>query len=205
MDFFSSHLNENKYTSVKDYLHFRHTLQYINQRMHAYWCHEDGKNHKEKLIVLAQILGYAEHSIPKLKIRIDLWLNLSGEIPIKFFEAIGVQEEVLAFALALDQEEFEYALKIPVFPLNFVARLMPTVYMPMRLPEGTSEQEAIAIVQAYQLEHDFKCWINIGEIKTIYFEPKSHVGVILHPPVLAKVGKIFTTKNRMNPGNVQIR
>lgn len=194
MDFFSSYLNDNKYTSVKDYLHFRHTLQYINQRMHAYWCHEDGKTHKEKLIALAQILGYAEHSIPKLKIRIDLWLNLSGEIPIKFFEAIGVQEEVLAFALALDQEEFEYALTIPVFPKNFVARLMPTVCIPISLPEGTSEQEAIAIVLAYQQEHNFMCWINIGDIKSIFFAPKSHYRTTNHPPVLKKVGKIYTTK-----------
>lgn len=192
MNFISSFLAENKYTAVEDFTPFRHTKSYIKQRLEAYLTLE-GTSRKERLKKLAQTLGYADHSFPKFLKRMEAWQKLEGKVPVKYFEAIGVQSDVLAYVQELDMEEFEYALSLPTYPKNFVVRIMAAIYLPVILPEGTTESDAIEIVREYQEEKKLRCCIKIQNLKTIYIEPEQGIHTITYPPILKKEGGFYFT------------
>ena len=191
MNIFSSFLPANKCTAVEDYIPFRHTKSYLQQRLDAFNTSPEDKTPKERLKELAKALGYADHSFQKFMVRWEKWQRLEGKVPVKYFEFIGVQPEVLECVQALDLEEFEYALSLPVFPKNFVVRLMAAVYSPVSLPEGTSESDAIEIVQEYQLMKKLRCCIKIQNLKTIFIEPQQGIQVITYPPILKKEGGFY--------------
>jgi hypothetical protein len=192
MNIFSSFLPANKCTAVEDYIPFRHTKFYLQQRLDAFNTSPEDKTPKERLKELAQALGYADHSFQKFMVRWEKWQRLEGKVPVKYFEAIGVQPEVLGFVQALDLEEFEYALSLPVYPNNFIVRLMAAIYLPISLPEGTSEAEAIEIIREYQEVRKLRCCIKIRNLKTIYIEPQQGIHKITYPPILKKEGGFYS-------------
>ena len=101
-----------------------------------------------------------------------------------------MQPDVLEYVLELDREEFEYALSLPVYSNYFVVRYMPTGYGPVNLPVGTTEAEAIEIVQAFQEHHRLRCCIKIRQIRTMFFEPDAGFSIVAYPPVLKKRGGV---------------
>lgn len=191
MNLISSFLAENKYTAVEDFIPFRHTKLYLQQKFETLFMPIEGETRKGKLKELAYALGYTDHSFPKFKKRIETWQKLEGKIPVKYFEAIGVQPEVLAYVKELDIEEFEYALSLPLYPKNFIVRLMAAVYLPIILPDGTTESKAIEIVREYQEEKKLRCCIKIQNLKTIYIEPQQGIHTITYPPILKKEGGFY--------------
>jgi hypothetical protein len=191
MNIFSSFLLANKCTAVEDYIPFRHTKSYLQQRFEAFCSSHQDITKRERLKELAKAIGYAEHSFPKFLKRMEAWQNLKGKIPVKYFEAIGVQSDVLNYVQALDMEEFKFTLSLPIYPKNFIVRLMAAVYLPISLPDETSESGAIEIVQEYQLMKKLRCCIKIQNIKTIFIEPQQGIHVITYPPILKKEGGFY--------------
>lgn len=191
MNLIESFLTQNKYTSVEGYIPFRHTISYLQQRFETFCSTDIRKSRKERLKELAQSIGYAENSFPKFLKRIEAWQKLDGKIPVKYFEEIEVQSEVLTYVQELDMEEFEYALSLPVYPKNFIVRTMPTVYIPVSLPDGTTESEAIEMVREYQEEWKSRCCIKIQHLKTIYIEPQHAIHTFTYAPILKKEGGFY--------------
>ena len=192
MSLIASFLESNKYTAVNDYLPFRHTKSYIQQRLETYLAF-GGTSQKERSKTLAETLGYTDHSFPKYLKKIEVWKKLEEKIPERYFEAISVQPDVLAYVQELDVEEFEYALSLSIYPKNFIVRLMAAVYLPIILPEGTTESEAIQFVRGYQEEKKLRCCIKIQNLKTIYIEPEQGIHTITYPPILKKEGGFYFT------------
>ncbi len=186
MDVLASFSTHNKFTSVEGYVRFRHTLAYIQQKDAACLDGLSAPLRKKKLHEMAAFVGYSQGSFSKFLRRRDWWLGLRGRIPEKYFRFIGVEPAALNFTLQLDKEEFDNALSLPVYPQNFIIRYMAAVYSPKGLPEGTTEQEAIAIIQDFQKEHNLRCCINIHQIKTIFVEPGRGCSTVLYPPLLKR-------------------
>lgn len=206
MNFISSFLAENKYTVVEGFIPFRHTQLYLRRKLETFFTSIIGENRKERLKELAHILGYTDHSFPKFLKRIEAWQKLEEKIPVKYFEAIEVQPEVLAYVQELDKEEFEYALSLPTYPKNFVVRLMAAVFIPINLPENTTESEAIEIIREYQEEKKLRCCIKVQNLKTVYIEPQQGIHTITYPPDLKKEGEFyFVGRSGKNVGISEIR
>ncbi len=207
MDLMASFSTHNKYTTVEGYVRFRHTLALIQQKDAACFDVHSTVGHKKKLLEMAAFIGYSQSSYSKFLRRRDGWLRLEGRIPEKYFRFIGIKPAVLDFTLQLDKEEFEYALSLPAYPRNFIIRYMPAVYGPKELPEGTTEQEAIAMIKAFQEEHKLRCCINIHQIKTIFVEPGRGCSTVIYPPRLKRTTEGFyvASEDGVGTGVAQVR
>ncbi|MDP1815461.1 MAG: hypothetical protein Q8K92_13520, partial [Leadbetterella sp.] len=81
-------------------------------------------------------------------------------------------------------------------PKNFIVRRMAALYIPISLPEGTTESEAVEIVREYQEERKLRCCIKIQNLKTVYIEPQQGIHTITYPPILKKEGGFYFAGGR---------
>lgn len=108
--------------TIEDYVQFYHTSSYIAQKSDAYGYLE---NNREKVIELMSLCGYKK--LEKFCCHRNMWNSLDRRIPRLYLETIGVNLKVLKFAVEVDKQEYESALKIPRSPKGGTIRYMAGV------------------------------------------------------------------------------
>jgi hypothetical protein len=156
---------------LEGYIRFRHTKAYIRNKSAL---------HPSKEIMAS--IGY--RALHKLTVHRREWDELTRRIPVKYLSAIGVDLDVLRFTLELDQQEFDLALELPVFPKSYGVRLMPTVYRTMDFPSKTTEERAILILKDYSKTSQVYCFITVADLKSVWVQPDGAVFTVFYRPEL---------------------
>jgi len=84
----------------------------------------------------------------------------------RFAPALELTEEDITVALC---EEF-IRLDEPIKP-EAVVRMMPAVYVPLRLPEGVSPDEAVRAARSHSKVTGFKVFVRLSRIRGVYVQP----------------------------------
>jgi hypothetical protein len=131
-------------------------------------------------------IGY--RTLRKFTAHRNEWDELTERIPVKYFSAIGVDLDVLRFALELDQQEYDLALERPFYPKSYGIRLKRTVYHTMEFPPQTTEEQAIQILKKYSKDKRTYCFITVPYIKSVWVQPDGAVFTTFYRPEL-EIGK----------------
>ena len=140
---------------ASDYRWFFHSKSYIKGKSEAY------RIKKEPLSV-------SKHSNPTLPSQREAWDALEQPVPLRYLEEIGVSLSTLGFTLELDQEEYEKALSFPFYPKEFLVRIAPSVFSVRPLCMGTSESQAVSLLQRLSKTCHSYFAIVLPDIKTIF-------------------------------------
>ncbi len=132
---------------IEDYERFHHTRSYICQKSQIYG---NLNADRQKVIELMNTCGY-KHLTKFCKHRRN-WDNLVDKIPRAYLETIGVDLEVLQFAVEVDKKEYEQVLKMPKSPKAGTIRIMAGVYSNYKFTDNIPEADAILMLQAYSRE-----------------------------------------------------
>ncbi len=178
---------------VSDYERFRNTRSFIREKSLSIsnnrWKDADSCELMKKC-------GYRNYH-KLFDHRID-WNDLRRWVPLVYLGAIGADLETIDYVVRLDQDEYDQALRIPLFPKYAVVRIMPAIYSQQNLPPGTPEDEAIQIIKKYSLKNKLRCCIKIPDIKTIWIEPDGKDFVTYYRPSfrITKSWAIFSQDGR---------
>ena len=167
-----------KSNEISDYMPFRHTRTYIRSKSILF-----PSNHSLKVSI-----GY--RIIHNFKAHRSEWDLLTRRVPIKYFSAIGVDLDVLRFALELDQQEFDQFLELPFYPKSGGIRLMSKKYRTIEFPHKTTEGEAIQILKEYSKDTGMYCFITQANVRTIWVQPDGTLLTMLDKPEL-EIGKAW--------------
>ncbi|MEO0128367.1 MAG: hypothetical protein ABIL44_11540 [candidate division WOR-3 bacterium] len=163
--------------TIEDYKQFYHTRSYIVQKSDAYGYLE---NNREKVIELMNLCGYRK--LEKFCSHRNMWNSLDRRIPRVYLETIGVDLEVLKFAVEVDRQEYESVLQLPRSPKAGTIRYMAGVYGSYKFPDNISETDAIIMLQAYSRENHFQCCINYRDVITIWIDPNGKISYTYYEP-----------------------
>lgn len=163
--------------SLDDFERFRNTKLFIRQKSLQI---KDGMKQTPKLVELMRKCGYA--NFPKFREHRQEWDRLERKVPLVYLGAIGADLENVIQAVSLDQQEYDLALKIPLFPRFAVARLMACVYQDVEIPAGTAEDEAVELLKKISCEERCQYFINYPDLKTIWFENDGSVFYTYYRP-----------------------
>lgn len=168
--------------SVGDYQRFHHTKAYLAQRSALF----KGAKANRKLMAPC---GYKRYE--KFVRRRPEWDALARPVPLGYLSAIGAALDVLAATQEADMEEFHAALKLPLAPRYAIERMIPAVYQSIRLPEGISEADAVALVRSrsQRTEHEF-C-LNFPGLKAVFMKPDGSVSRLYFPPTFKINGEFL--------------
>ncbi len=155
---------------IEDYEQYYHAKGYIRRKSERY---KDSRKPNAELLPLMSRAGYAKYA--KFRAHRASWDQCRKDVPLAYLHAIGVDLKVLGFSVSLDREEYDRVSRVPCSPRYFTARLMPTVYRSIGLPDGIGEDEATEMVKRYAAEKGIQCCISITQIKTIWIRPDGRV------------------------------
>ncbi len=162
---------------LDDYERFRNVKAYLLQKSgpisRAY-------ADKAEVWELAESVGYKKYN--KFLNHRQQWHDLTRKIPVKYLDAIDVDYEILDCTVELDKEEYERALKVPLYPRGFTIRYMACVYKTVEFPPDTTEYEAREIMSDYAQDKRRSCAINYPDIKTVLAEPDGNIRVVFYEP-----------------------
>ncbi|RKX73111.1 MAG: hypothetical protein DRP87_19465 [Spirochaetes bacterium] len=159
-----------KINEIGEYERFFHTKRYI----------ESINPVKKSRFKMMATLGYS--NMKKFITLKKEWDQLRRNIPLSYFDYIGLNREVLEFTLELDWEEYEQALQIPRYPHSAIVRIMSAVYKNITIPTGSHENEAIAYLFDFMKEKRFRCCINYPQLLSIFLEPNGDIKKVYYPP-----------------------
>ena len=163
--------------TVEDYECFYHTKSYIQQKSDL--IKDDYKNNEAIENLMLQ-MGY-KNWIKFREHRIE-WDNLIRNIPLKYLKELDVDVDIIKLTIELDQQEYQDALQIPLYPKCAVIRYMAAVYGTFKFPRDTPENEAVVMIQDFQKKKRFRCCINFPTIKTIWLEPDGKISTSYYEP-----------------------
>lgn len=83
------------------------------------------------------------------------WDKFSREIPVKYFEVIGITESMLATTIDIDQEIFDSKIAEPYLFSHFSKSYKYFYSMPYHFEEELCEADAIAAVREWVINEDF--------------------------------------------------
>lgn len=96
------------------------------------------------------------------------WESADGDMPLKYFEALGPDKDLLETCLEMDRREYRDVLSIPRCADGFTVKLMPCVYRRVRLPEGTPEDIAVEVMLEHAIMTGCPCWLIQGPLISFY-------------------------------------
>ena len=166
-------LSAREINKAEDYERLFHTKNYIRQNSKKI---KDSRKPTEELLNLMKASNYSKFQ--KFREHRYLWDNCKKDIPLSYLKAIGINLEILKFAVELDIEEYERALEIAHYPKYFTIRRMACVYQSIKIPDGFSESRAIEFAKEYKSN----CCIVIEEFKSIFIEPNGNVKYYYYRP-----------------------
>lgn len=186
-------LSAREINSLDDFIRFRHTKSFISQKSSQV---KDSRRQTPGLIELMKMCGYA--SFQKFREHRQEWDLLERKVPLVYLGAIGADIESIMHTVCIDQQEYDMAFKVPLFPRFAVVRLMAAVYQNIEFPAGADEDKAVNILKEYSREKGLRCCINYPDLKTIRIEPDGNVFYSYYRPAVEISGKwaIFISGGR---------
>ena len=179
---------------LSDYERFFHTKTYIKGKSDCF------KNEKE----LMRQCGYASQY--KFRIHRKAWDNLERPIPRKYLLEIGVNLDTLGFTVELDGEEYEKALSLPFSPRKAVIIVLPAVFSQVELPENINEEDAIFILKKMSRKIGKYCFINFGNLKTVFAQPNGFVFTKYYRPMVEiKKDLVIASQDATTIGKVHLK
>lgn len=179
---------------LSDYERFFHTRAYFRSKSDSF------KNEKE----LMRACGYV--SLNKFRHHRKAWDNLERPIPRKYLLGIGVNWDTLRFTVELDGEEYEKALSLPFSPRKAVIMVLAAVFSKVDLPEGVNEEDAIFILKKMSRKIGKYCFINFGNLKTVFAQPDGFVFTKYYRPIIEiKKDLVIATQDATTSGKVHLK
>jgi len=162
---------------LEDYERFRNTKAYLLQCSGPIGY---GRDKKDQIWKLAHASGYKKFN--KFLSHQKEWHDLNRKIPVSYLDEIGVDYEILECTAGLDEEKYERALRVPLYPRGFTIRYMACVYKTVEFPPDTTEYEAREIMLGYAKETGRSCAVNYPDFKTIVAWPKGEIRTVYYKP-----------------------
>ncbi|MGD0229111.1 MAG: hypothetical protein ABSC19_01980 [Syntrophorhabdales bacterium] len=194
-------------TSVKDYVPYRHSRLLLQTRYKE--LPVDKKGLPVDLAKMMEAIGYRKRLkfLTRMK---ELWVNAQGKIPLKFLELLDITKEDLLWVLEFDKQDFRETLKDADKPEYFQYKIMPCVYPVEKLPEGISENEAVAYIIAFmqtqpEWVQKYGAHITYNGLKTLWIESDGSTSVSYYVPDIIFEGGYVIFKTQPMPGTVTIR
>jgi hypothetical protein len=167
----------------EDYVPYRNCISYIHQKSLEIPYSGMGQEKRLKLMEKVGMKNYSKFYRRRME-----WDNLSGKVPLAYFEAIGVDMDVLSFCLGLDYENYlevlSFERKVPFAGV----RLACCIYGNIQTPEEfQNEKDAIKYYHSLMLDSNIQfthLWIRfpniihhaftrgVGYVRTIYYYPE---------------------------------
>jgi hypothetical protein len=185
ISFFSAH----HINSLDDYERFYHTKRYLgnlNPVKESNFKLSPTDTNTIKNMMNA--LGYS--NINKFRTIKNEWDSLRRPIPLKYFDYIGADRNVLEFTLELDNEEYEQAIELPRYPRYAIVRRMAAIYKNIKIPSGLREEDARSYLFDLMAKNRLRCCINYPELLSIFLEPNGTVNYVYYPPEI-RFGKKY--------------
>ena len=157
---------ENKDNETFEYERFYYSKRYVSYLSARFRTND-------QLRELGDKLGYNVEKgsfIDKFTRRRAEWDDFAGDIPCAYLEAIGVVWGELDACAEADYELFRREIAKPRYPRKAVVRYIPAVYGTYRFPEGTSEREAIEMLERSDYAR-FRRAIVYPELLVIWMKP----------------------------------
>lgn len=186
--------------SLDDYERFRNTKSFIRQKSSQI---KESLRQTPELLELKRKCGYA--NFPKFREHRQEWDRLERKVPLVYIGAIEADLESIIHAVSIDQQEYDMALRVPLFPRFAVARLMACVYQDVKLPVGATEDEAVEILKKISSEERCRYFINYPDLKTIWFESDGSVFYTYYRPSIRVTRKwAFFSSDGRRLGQVRL-
>jgi len=183
--------NRPSFNIVTGYKRLGYTQDYINQKYHSYFdALLTAAEKKAKLTELAILSGYAK--IYKFETHQQEFITLKRPVPVKFMNALGIDNRILDFTVELDLEHYKAAFGYQYQVGYFITRYLAAVYSSRDFPEPVPEEEAIAIVKAFCMEKQLQCLINVLNLKSVFFFPNGDIKYKYFYPEYSKKGAFYT-------------
>jgi hypothetical protein len=157
---------------------------------------------------MMNVLGYGNRS--KFLRRLQEWQDLWGKIPLIFLEMLAISKADILSVLEFDKQDFFETVKHANRPKCFQYRIIPAVYPVKRLPDGTTEAEAVLHAVTFlksQPEHIQRsgAWINYGGLKTVFIDADGTMSTRLYVPAIVFQGPFAIFKTASMPCTVTLR
>ena len=136
-------LRENKAAPLERYSAFAVTRAYLAEKSAAHSGREATRR-------LGETLGYNPNKggfLDKFERHRNEFNTLARPVPYAYLDAIGADRSELQACLEADLEHYHDQREKPRFPTTAAIRYMPTVYATVRFPLGTTEEQALRILQ----------------------------------------------------------
>jgi hypothetical protein len=167
--------------SFEEYVRFQHCAAYIRAKSARF--PDRFKEDEQRLLPLMRAVGYKK--LDRFRMHRRQWDRLERDVPKSYLAYLGIDAEMLEYCNSLDYLLFEQAKGLPLYPKAGIVRLMPTVYIPYRFPEGTPEAEAIEMLREYAVARGRHCVINYPDFKSIPINPEGGCGELFFPPEIS--------------------
>ena len=134
---------EDKATSVERYSAFAVTRAYLAEKSAAFAGREATRR-------LGATLGYNPDKggfLYKFERHRNEFNSLARAVPYTYLDAIGADRRELEVCLEADLARYHEECEKPRFPTTAAIRYMPTIYGSVRFSFGTTEDEALRILQ----------------------------------------------------------
>ena len=151
-------LRENKATSIERYQAFAVTRAYLVEKSAPHAGREATRR-------LGEALGYNTNKggfLEKFERHRNEYNTLLRPVPFAYLDAIGADRDEIEVCLEADLERYHEEVEKPRFPTSGAIRYMPTIYGSVRFPLGTTEAEAIRIIQDAQYERFMRFIVYLG-------------------------------------------
>ena len=155
---------------ITDYERLRNTKTFIQKRSQNI---PNTRRHSALSIELMEKCRYKNYQ--QFFNHRNEWDALTRKIPLVYLASIKADFETIKYALRLDQQEYDHALSIPLFPEYAVVRLIGAVYSHHQIPTGTPEDEATEMIKQFSCKNGLRCCINYPDFKTIWIEPDGRI------------------------------
>lgn len=177
------YLSSRNINKVEEYIPFYNSKIYLKQKSGSLKYFEDQIPQIKKL---AEKVGYKDFN-QFIKHR-KLWHDFQKKIPISYLKAIGIKLDVLEFTIELDQNDYQKALEIPLYPKSYMIQTRPFP-LNRRLPKKTSEAKAIELVRKEAILEKKSCVINYPLLKKILIESDGSVKTTYYRPAIKIEGE----------------
>ena len=184
---------------IEDYQPFYHSKAYLKQKVGSLTYFKD---QIPKIRKLAKKVGYKDLN-QFIKHR-KLWHDFAKKIPISYLEEIDVKLDVLKFTIELDQNDYQKALEIPLYPKSYTIQTRPLPFS-KPLPENIPEAEAVELVRKEAIIENKSCVINYPSLKLIFIDTDGSVSKAYYQPeIKIEGGYVIPGKLNNSIGKVSL-
>lgn len=192
-------LSARNINEVEDYTPFYHSKIYLKQKSGSL---KYFKNQIPQIKKIAEKVGYKDFN-QFIKHR-KLWHGFQKKIPLSYLKAIGVKLDVLRFTVGLDQNDYQKALEIPLFPKSYIIQTRPFP-LTKKLPQNISEEKAVELLRKEAVLENKSCVINYPFLKKVFIDTDGSVATAYYQPEIKIEGEyLIPAKINDYTGNISL-